>query len=64
MIEELLQDSTAIWVTFSFVLFVLLAYKKGKESVVTSLDSKINKIKEDIEISNHVDAIENIRSRF
>lgn len=49
MIEELLQNSTGIWVTLSFVLFVLLAYKKGKESVVTSLDAKINKIKEDIE---------------
>ncbi len=49
MIVELLQQSTGIWVTLSFVLFVALAYKKGKQSVITSLDSKINKIKEDIE---------------
>ena len=48
MIETLLQ-STGIWVTISFVLFVLLAYKKGKQSVVSSLDAKIEKIKTDLE---------------
>lgn len=46
---ELLSHSTGIWVTISFVLFVALAYKKGKQSVVSSLDAKIEKIKTDID---------------
>ncbi len=53
MINELLQD-TGIWVLISFILFVVLSYKKGKESILTSLDGKIDKIKTDLETAENL----------
>ncbi len=46
---DLLSNSTTIWVGISFALFVAFSYKKGKQSVISSLDSKIEKIKHDLE---------------
>ena len=46
---DLLSNSTTIWVGISFALFVAFSCKKGKQSVISSLDSKIEKIKHDLE---------------
>jgi F-type H+-transporting ATPase subunit b len=45
---ELLQNSTSIWVAFSFAIFIFAAYKFGRASVVGALDNKIERIKADI----------------
>lgn len=45
---ELLQTNTSIWTGFSFIIFVLAAYKFGRASVVSALDKKIERIKSDI----------------
>ncbi|MAM35380.1 MAG: hypothetical protein CMH28_09940 [Micavibrio sp.] len=47
MIE--LFQSTSVWVLLSFAVFVVVAYRLGKKSVLDALDSKIDKIKNDIE---------------
>lgn len=43
----LLNDST-LWLVFSFVAFIILAFIFGRKSVLSILDSKIEKIRHDI----------------
>jgi F-type H+-transporting ATPase subunit b len=45
--QDLLQNST-VWVLFSFIIFVVVAYRLGRTSVTAGLDAKIEKIKNDI----------------
>ncbi|MBL4590219.1 MAG: hypothetical protein JKY11_09110 [Alphaproteobacteria bacterium] len=49
MLEFLSFTETGTWVLVSFVLFIALAYKKGKQSILSGLDSKIEKIKSDLD---------------
>lgn len=46
---NLLAHDTSLWVAISFVVFVFIAYKMGRNAVVGGLDNKINEIKEEIE---------------
>ena len=46
---ELLQHDTAIWVTFSFILFALVAYRLGRKSVTQALNNKIEAIRKEIQ---------------
>ena len=52
MMEWLAHD-TALWVAISFVLFAIVAYRLGKNSVLTMLDSRINAVRQEIQGSIH-----------
>lgn len=54
MLELLSFSETGTWVLLSFVLFVALAYKKGKDSIVSGLDGKIEKIKTELETAENL----------
>jgi F-type H+-transporting ATPase subunit b len=43
-----LLSSTSVWVLISFITFLILAYKFGRHSLLSSLDGRIEKIKKDI----------------
>ena len=45
---ELLHD-TSIWFLFSFLVFVAIAWKFGKNAVIQQLDSRIEDIRKNIE---------------
>ena len=45
---ELFQDSN-IWVLISFIIFMGVAWKFGKDAALGSLDSKINSIRTELE---------------
>ncbi len=45
---EFLQHNTTFWISCSFVIFVLLAFKFGRSTVTGALDKKIETIKTDI----------------
>lgn len=45
--EQLFQDST-FWVAISFTIFVIIAHKYGRDSVLLNLDHYINQVKERI----------------
>lgn len=45
--ETLITDPH-LWVAFSFVIFMIVAFKLGKKSVLDSLDGKIESIKNEI----------------
>lgn len=47
-IFDLLQNTT-VWVTISFILFVVFVFKQAKNSITQALDKGINEIKADIE---------------
>ena len=51
---ELLGHDTGIWVAFSFILFLYVAYKLGKKSVLNGLDGRINEIKTEIETAERL----------
>ena len=44
---EFLQD-TNVWVLLSFILFMALAYYKGKDIILGGLDAKIETIRQEI----------------
>lgn len=46
---EMLAHDTGLWVTISFVVFAVIAFKLGRKSVIGGLDGKINEIKSEIE---------------
>ncbi len=46
---ELLSHDTNLWVTISFVVFVIFAYKMGRKAVINGLDSKIEAIRAEIQ---------------
>ncbi|NQZ14973.1 MAG: hypothetical protein HRT94_09150 [Alphaproteobacteria bacterium] len=48
-IMYMLSHDTSLWVAFSFILFVVVAFKLGRKSVVNGLDGKINEIKSEID---------------
>ncbi len=48
MLETILTDSY-FWVTLSFLLFVYVAYRFGKASVLKGLDTKIEDIRKEID---------------
>lgn len=52
---EYLLSNTTIWVTISFIVFVVFAYSKAKAAILDLLDKQINNIKADI------DSAENLR---
>lgn len=45
---EMLQ-STTVWVVISTVLFLIIAYKKGKEPIFKILDERSDKIRNELE---------------
>ena len=51
--SEFFSDSQN-WVLVSFILFVLLAFKLGRSSVVGALDSHIEKARKDVEEAEHL----------
>lgn len=46
---EYLANDTSIWVAFSFILFVVVAYKLGAKKVSGALDERIAEIKREID---------------
>lgn len=46
---ELLAHDTGLWVAISFVLFAVVAYRLGKNSVLTMLDERINAVRQEIQ---------------
>lgn len=50
---ELLHD-TNFWVLVSFIIFLGVAYKYGKDSVLKTLDDKINGIKTELESAEKI----------
>ena len=46
---DLLAHDTSLWVGISFVIFVYIAFKMGRKSVVGALDAKIDEVKSEIE---------------
>lgn len=53
--SALLHDPT-IWVLFSFILFVGLAFKFGRQSVLSSLDSRIESVRKEIATAENLKA--------
>ncbi len=51
---DLLAYSTDIWVAVSFIVFLLVAFKLGRKSVVDGLDSRINDVKNEIETAERL----------
>jgi F-type H+-transporting ATPase subunit b len=51
---ELLAHDTHIWVAISFIIFVFIAFKLGRKSIVDGLDGRINEIKEEIETAERL----------
>ncbi len=47
MLDALAHD-TSLWVALSFALFAFIAYRLGKNSVLSGLDSKIDAIRKEI----------------
>ncbi len=45
--EHLFLD-THLWLAFSFIIFVIVAFRMGKESVLSGLDGKIESIRNEI----------------
>jgi F-type H+-transporting ATPase subunit b len=48
MIKTALLNDPTLWLVFSFVAFVVLAFIFGRKSVLSILDTKIEKIRNDI----------------
>lgn len=46
---ELLAHDTGLWVAISFALFVFIAFKLGRKSVLGGLDARIEEVKTEIE---------------
>lgn len=46
---DFLAHDTGIWVAFSLIVFVIVAYKMGKKSVLGGLDARIAEVKSEIE---------------
>ena len=51
---ELLAHDTGIWVAISFFLFLFLAFKLGRKSIVSGLDNKIAEVKSEIETAERL----------
>jgi F-type H+-transporting ATPase subunit b len=51
---DLLTHDTSLWVAISFVLFVFIAFKLGRKSIVSGLDSRINEIKTEIDTAERL----------
>ena len=49
MLEFLLKDPSKLWVIFSLAVFLVIAYRMGKQSVIDLLDGRIAEIKDSIE---------------
>lgn len=49
-----LTHDTSLWVGISFVIFVFIAYKVGRKSVVGAIDSKIEEVKSEIETAERL----------
>jgi F-type H+-transporting ATPase subunit b len=48
MIKTALLNDPTLWLVFSFVAFIVLAFVYGRKSVLSILDTKIEKIRNDI----------------
>lgn len=46
---EILSHDTNLWVTISFVVFAIFAFKLGRKSVTSKLDAKIDAIRTEIQ---------------
>lgn len=53
MIDMLAHD-TGLWMAISFALFMFIAYKLGKKSVIGGLDGRIEEIKSEIETAERL----------
>ena len=51
---ELLAHDTGIWVAISFIIFAVIAFKLGRNSVLGALDSKIAAVKTEIETAERL----------
>ena len=51
--SELLHD-TNFWVLISFVIFMAVAYKYGKDAAIGKLDDKINLIKKELDEAERI----------
>lgn len=51
---ELLAHDTGVWVAISFALFLFIAFKLGRKSVIGGLDARINEVKNEIETAERL----------
>ena len=51
---DLLAHDTGIWITISFFLFLFVAFKLGRKSIIGGLDSRINEVKNEIETAERL----------
>ncbi len=51
---DLLAHDTGIWVAISFFVFLAVAFKLGRKSIVNGLDSRINEVKNEIETAERL----------
>lgn len=47
-------EDTNFWVALSFILFLLVAYRYGKDAMIGTLDARIEKIRADIETAENL----------
>jgi len=51
---EFLSHSTTAWVAISFFIFIAIAYKLGRSSILNGLDSRIDEVKGEIETAERL----------
>ena len=51
---DLLAHDTGLWVAISFAVFLAVAYKLGRQSIVGGLDARINEVKSEIETAERL----------
>jgi len=51
---DLLAHDTGIWVAISFIVFAFIAFKLGRKSIVSGLDSRIAEVKNEIETAERL----------
>ncbi len=51
---ELLANDTGIWIALSFIVFLAVAYKLGRKSILGGLDARIAEVKNEIETAERL----------
>lgn len=55
MLEQILgNNNTGIWVAISFIVFITVAFKLSRKSVLGALDSRIDEVKNEIETAERL----------
>ena len=51
---EMLAHDTGLWVAISFALFLFLAFKMGRHSIMQKLDGRVEEVKSEIETAERL----------